>query len=62
MVNETTGFSPFEVLFGKSIKGPLTLIKNVMLQETDLSRSKKNAVKFMLDIRERLRTGLECTV
>jgi hypothetical protein len=59
VVNETTGFSPFELLFGRSVKGPSTLIKNAMLQETDLSRSKKNVVEFMLDTRERLRTGLE---
>ena len=27
VVNETTGFSPFELLYGRSVKGPLTLIK-----------------------------------
>ena len=59
VVNETTGFSPFELLFGRSVKGPLTLIKQAMLQETDLSRSKKSVVEFMLDTRERLRTGLD---
>ena len=59
VVNETTGFSPFELLFGRSVKGPLTLIKQAMLQETDLSRSKKSVVEFMLETRERLRTGLD---
>ena len=59
VVNETTGFSPFELLFGRSVKGPLTLIKDAMLSETDLSRSKKSVVEFMLDTRERLRTGIE---
>ena len=41
------------------MKGPLTLIKQAMLQETDLSRSKKSVVEFMLDTRERLRPGLD---
>jgi transposase InsO family protein len=59
VVNETTGFSHFELLFGRSVNGPLTLIKNAMLQETDLSLSKKNVVELMLDTREPLRTGLE---
>jgi RNase H-like domain found in reverse transcriptase/Reverse transcriptase (RNA-dependent DNA polymerase)/Integrase zinc binding domain/Integrase core domain/SCAN domain len=59
VVNETTGFSPFELLYGRSVKGPLTLIKDAMLNETDLSHSKKSVVEFMLEIRERLRSSLE---
>jgi transposase InsO family protein len=59
VVNETTGFSPFELMYGRSVKGPLTLIKDAMLQEVDLTRSKKNVVEFMLEVRENLRTALE---
>ena len=59
VVNETTGFSPFELLYGRSVKGPLTLIKDALLQETDLSRSNKNVVDFMLETREQLRAAHE---
>src|SRR5664279_2095115 len=59
VVNETTGFSAFELLYGRAVKGPLTLIKDAMLEETDLSRSQKNVVQFMLEMRERLRTALD---
>jgi hypothetical protein len=59
VINETTGFSPFELLYGRSVKGPLTLIKDAMMNETDLSRSKKSVVEFMLETREHLRSALE---
>lgn len=59
VVNETTGYSAFELLYGRAVKGPLTLIKDAMFEETDLSRSKKNVVQFMLETRERLRTALD---
>ena len=59
VVNETTGFSPFELLYGRSVKGPLTLIKDALLQETDLSRAKKSVVDFMLETREQLRVSHE---
>jgi hypothetical protein len=62
VVNETTGFSPFELMYGRSVKGPLTLIKDAMLQEVDLTRSKKNVVEFMLEVRENLRAALELSV
>ena len=59
VVNETTGFSPFELLLRHSIKGPLTLINDSLLQEADLSRAKKNVVEFMLETREQLRSVLD---
>lgn len=59
VINETTGFSPFELLYGRSVKGPLTLIKDAMLNETDLSHSKKSVVEFMMETRERLRSSLD---
>jgi hypothetical protein len=48
-------------LFERSVKGPLTLIKDSLLQEADLSRAKKNVVEFMLETREQLRTALDLT-
>jgi len=31
---ETLGCSPFDLLFGRSVAGPLSLLKNTWLQET----------------------------
>jgi transposase InsO family protein len=55
---ETLGCSPFELMFGRTVQGPLSLIKNAWLQEVDLSSAKKSVVEFMLATRERLRSAL----
>jgi len=56
---ETVGFSPFELMFGRTVSGPLLLIKSAWLQETDLSTAKQTVVEFMLSTRERLRHALD---
>ena len=55
---ETLGFSPFDLLFGRSIAGPLSLMKSAWLQETDLGGAKQNVVEYILNTRERLRHAL----
>jgi len=55
---ETLGYSPFELMFGRSVVGPLTLRKRQWLGETDLSTAKKSAVEFLLDTRTQLRDAL----
>ena len=52
---ETLGCSPFDLLFGRSAVGPLSLMKNTWLQEADLGSAKQNVVEFILNTRERLR-------
>ena len=37
---ETLGCSPFELMFGRTVSGPLQLVKSAWLQETDLSTAK----------------------
>jgi len=56
---ETVGFSPFELMVGRTVSGPLLLIKSAWLQETDLSTAKQTVVEFMLSTRERLRHALD---
>ena len=55
---ETLGFSPFELLFGRFVKGPLALIKNAWLGKSKLNTAKRNVVQYILDIRERLRDAM----
>ena len=57
---ETVGFSPFELMFGRTVSGPLLLIKFAWLQETDLSTAKQTVVEFMLSTREQLRHCVRC--
>jgi len=56
---ETLGCSPFDLLYGRSVSGPLALLKSAWLHETDLSSAKQNVVEFMLNTREQLRSAVE---
>ena len=56
---EILGCSPFELVFGRTLSGPLQLAKSAWLQETDLSSPKQNVVEFILNTRERLRHALD---
>jgi len=56
---ETLGCSPFDLLFGRSVAGPLSLVKSSWLHETDLSTAKQNVVEFILSTRERLRHAVD---
>ena len=60
---ETLGYSPFELMFGRSIRGPLSLIKTTWLQtQNSLDTARPNVVKFMLDLREKLRECQELSL
>jgi len=39
---ETLGCSPFKLMFGRTVPGPLQLVRSAWLQETDLSSAKQN--------------------
>jgi len=56
---ETLGCSPFDLLFGRSVAGPLSLLKSSWLRETHLKNAKQNVVEFILGTRERLRHALD---
>jgi len=46
-------------MFGRTVPGPLMLVKTAWLQETDLSTAKQNVVELIINTRERLRHALE---
>lgn len=51
---ETTGFSPFEMLFGREVRGPLGLLKSSW-KPAALHKAKPNVIQFILDLRNRLK-------
>lgn len=52
---EGLGFSPFELLFGRNVRGPLQLVKDMWAEDNkDLANAKPNVIKYMIDLRERL--------
>ena len=54
-VQESLGFSPFELLFGHAVRGPLKVLKEVWLQEETVM----NLLDYVSDMRQRLRRAWE---
>jgi hypothetical protein len=54
---ETLGFSPFELLYARSVPGPLSLLKDSWL-DTPVTSNKKTVVEYVLDMRERLSSSM----
>ena len=55
---ETLGFSPFEMLFGRNVRGPLALLKSAW-KPSDIRSAKPNVIQYMLDLREKLKNSQE---
>ena len=54
--NESTGFSPFELLFGRHVRGPLDILKESWEAE---SKSSESVVSYVLKMRERISQTME---
>jgi len=52
---ETLGFSPFEMLFGRNVRGPLQLVKSGWKPKS-VKKLKQNVLEFMLNTRESLKS------
>jgi hypothetical protein len=55
-VQESLGFSPFELVFGHTVRGPLKLLKEKFLSEDDMSL---NLLQYVSDFRNRLTNAFE---
>ena len=51
--NDTTGFSPFELLYGRNIRGPLSVLKEQWEEPEDCQSS---VLSYLIETRERLKT------
>ena len=56
MPNESLGFSPFELVFGRSARGPLALVKEKWLGDDQPTESVLN---YVVKLKERLRSACE---
>ena len=55
---ESTGFSPFELLYGRAVRGPMFILKELWtkeLQEPEV----KNSYQYVFDLREKLEDTLK---
>ena len=52
-VQESTGFSPFELLFGRVVRGPLAILRELWTGEV-LEPDTKTTYQYVLDLKDRL--------
>ena len=55
-VQESLGFSPFELVFGHTVRGPLKLLKEKFLSQED---TPLNLLQYVSDFRSKLSTACE---
>jgi len=52
---ETLGFSPFELMYGYPVRGPLSLLRSTWLQSPlPASFTKRSVLQYILEMRERI--------
>ena len=52
-VESLAGFSPFEVLYGRPVRGPMSVLKEVWSNE-EVQEAVKDTYEYVLDLRDRL--------
>jgi transposase InsO family protein len=52
------GFSPFEMLFGRPVNGPLMLLKKNVLGKANLTSAKHDVISYICQLRETLQSVL----
>ena len=55
---ESTGFSPFELLYGRAIRGPMVILKQLWMKEVD-EPEVKNSYQYVFELREKLEDTLK---
>ena len=55
-VQESLGFSPFELVFGHTVRGPLKLLKEKFLSQGDTTL---NVLQYVSDFQSKLLTACE---
>ncbi|KAL8570939.1 hypothetical protein ACOMHN_023611 [Nucella lapillus] len=50
---ESTGFSPFELLYGRTVKGPVSILKELWSKEQE-TEEVKTTYQYVVDLRNRL--------
>ena len=57
---ESTGFSPFELLYGRTIRGPLQILQDLWTREdSDSNSDVYNSYQYVLELKQRLESTLE---
>ena len=52
-VQDTTGFSPFQLLYGRQVRGPLSILRELWTKEVE-DDEVKSTYQYVVDLRTRL--------
>ncbi len=55
---ESLGFSPFELLYGRTVRGPMSVLKDLW-SEKELDDTVKSTYQYVLDLRQKLEQTCE---
>ena len=56
--SETTGYSPFELLYGRQVRGPLSILHDLW-SEPDLNSEQRTSYEYVIQLRDRLEIAAE---
>ena len=56
--NVSTGMSPYEMVYGRRVRGPMSILKNLFTNQF-IEQESKQVYEYLLDLRNRLRIGSE---
>ncbi len=55
---ESTGFAPFELLYGRTVRGPVQILKQLWTEEIK-QPGVKSSYEYIVDLRERMEEGIK---
>ena len=55
---ESAGFSPFELLYGRAVRGPMTILKQLWMKEVE-EPEVKNSYQCVFELREKIEDTLK---
>ncbi|XP_059177648.1 uncharacterized protein K02A2.6-like [Physella acuta] len=56
--NESTRFSPYEIVFGRKMRGPMSILKHLFTDE-GTNQDTRTVYEYLVDLRHRLKTTME---
>lgn len=56
--HESTGYSPFELMYGRVVRGPMTILRELWTEEIPVEEV-KTTYQYVLDLRDRLESTCE---
>lgn len=59
--NETTGVSPYELVFGRKVRGPMSILKSIFINK-DIDDMQKPVYEYLIDLKNRLKSVTETAI